>query len=95
MRPVRIAYVVSAYKNPGHLSRLVHRLHTGPDTSFLLHVDSKTDEATHRAMREGLDYVERGLQAYEQAYRERQRRYLQKCAAELGLSLVSTHEQTA
>lgn len=54
MRPVRIAYVVSAYKNPGHLSRLVHRLHTGPDTRFLLHVDSKTDEATHRAMREGL-----------------------------------------
>jgi len=48
----------------------------------------------YRAMREGLEYVERGLQAYEQAYRERQRRYLQKCAAELGLSLVPQQEQT-
>jgi hypothetical protein len=54
MRPVKIAYVVSAYKNPDHLSRLVHRLHTGPETRFLLHVDSKTDAATYRAMRDGL-----------------------------------------
>lgn len=53
MRRVRIAYVVSAYKNPGHLSRLVHRLHT-PETVFLVHVDRKTDEATFRAMRDGL-----------------------------------------
>jgi transposase len=49
----------------------------------------------YRAMRYGLEYVERGLEAYEQAYRERQRRYLQKCAAELGLSLVSLPAQTA
>ena len=48
----------------------------------------------YRAMRNGLAYVERGLQAYEQAYRQRQRRYLQKCAAELGLSLVPIQEQT-
>lgn len=42
----------------------------------------------YRAMRYGLDYVERGLEAYEQAYRQRQLRYLQKCAAELGLNLA-------
>jgi len=44
----------------------------------------------YRAMRYGLAYVERGLEAYEQAYRERQRRYLAKCAAELGLTLTPT-----
>jgi transposase len=49
----------------------------------------------YQAMRHGLAYVERGLEAYEQAYRERQRRYLEKCAAELGLSLVPLHEKTA
>jgi hypothetical protein len=58
MRPVRIAYVVSAYKNPDHLSRLVHRLHTGLETRFLLHVDRKTDEATHRAMHAGVADLE-------------------------------------
>lgn len=42
----------------------------------------------YHAMRHGLAYVEKGLEAYEQACRERQRRYLQKRAAELGLSLV-------
>jgi hypothetical protein len=36
----------------------------------------------------------RGLEAYEQAYRERQRRYLDKCAAELDLTLVPTHAQS-
>lgn len=51
---MKIAYVVSAYQNPDHLSRLVHRLHTGPETAFLVHVDRKTDEATFRAMREGV-----------------------------------------
>ena len=49
----------------------------------------------YHAMQHGLAYVERGLEAYEQAYRERQRRYLQKRAAELGLSLVPLNEQTA
>ena len=49
----------------------------------------------YHAMRHGLAYVERGLEAYEQAYRQRQRRYLQKCAAELGLSLVPIHDQTS
>ena len=54
MERVRIAYVISAYRSPDHLSRLVHRLHGSPETRFLLHVDRKTDEATHRAMQAGL-----------------------------------------
>jgi transposase len=49
----------------------------------------------YNTMRHGLAYVERGLEAYEQAYRERQRRYLDKCASELGLSLVPTQSQSA
>lgn len=51
---MKIAYVVSAYRNPAHLSRLVHRLHTGAETRFLLHVDRKTNDATHGAMQAGL-----------------------------------------
>ena len=42
----------------------------------------------YQTMRQGLAYVERGLEAYEQAYRERQQRYLQKRAAELGFTLA-------
>lgn len=49
----------------------------------------------YRAMTQGLQYVERGLQAYEEAYRQRRRRYLQKCAAEFGLNLVPIPERTA
>jgi hypothetical protein len=54
MGAMKIAYVVSAYKNPGQLSRLVHRLHTGPETRFAIHVDRKTDARVHAAMRDGL-----------------------------------------
>jgi hypothetical protein len=48
-----LAYVISAYKNPAQLVRLVHRLRTGR-TRFFLHVDRRTDRRTYRAMREGL-----------------------------------------
>jgi hypothetical protein len=41
----------------------------------------------YRAMREGMQFVERGLTAYEQAYRQRQQRYLERAAAELGFTL--------
>lgn len=47
----------------------------------------------YEAMRHGLDYVERGLEAYEAAYRQRERRYLEQRAAELDLKLVPTHAQ--
>jgi hypothetical protein len=48
---MRIAYGISAYKNPAHLERLVRRLHAGPaETMFLVHVDSKTASATYEEM---------------------------------------------
>lgn len=54
MSAMTIAYIVSAYKNPTHLSRLVHRLHTGPETTFVVHVDRKTGPRVYEAMKEGL-----------------------------------------
>ncbi len=44
----------SAYKRSDQLARLVRRPHTGPETSFLVHVDRKTDHLIYRAMVEGL-----------------------------------------
>lgn len=48
----------------------------------------------YHAMRHGLAYVEQGLARYEQLYRERQQRFLQKRAAELGFSLVLNSPST-
>ena len=45
------------------------------------------------AMRHGLAYVERGLEAYEEMYRQRERCYLERRAAELDLQLVPTQAQ--
>jgi hypothetical protein len=39
-------------------------------------------------MRHGMAYVERGLEAYEKADRERQQRRLQRRALEMGFDLV-------
>jgi hypothetical protein len=50
---VNIAYIVSAYKLPAQLVRLVRRL-DGPGTSTYIHVDAKTDERTFQAMTEPL-----------------------------------------
>jgi hypothetical protein len=46
----RIAYVVSAYKYPQQLGRLLRRLST-PTASFSIHVDRKTSPTVFRAMR--------------------------------------------
>jgi transposase len=46
------------------------------------------------AMRHGMAYVERGLEAYEASYRKNQQRFLQKRAAELGFSLVPVQTPT-
>lgn len=48
----------------------------------------------YHAMRHGLAYVERGLEAHETAFRERQERFLKKRAAELGFTLVPAPAQT-
>lgn len=46
---MRLAYIVSAYKLPDQLARLVTTLAT-ETCHFFVHVDRKTDEATYRRM---------------------------------------------
>lgn len=58
MRTMNVVYVISAYKNAGQLARLVHRLHGGAATRFVLHVDRKTDDALYESMQKGLEDVE-------------------------------------
>lgn len=50
---LRLAYVISAYKLPRHLVRLVDLLDE-PTTSFVISVDRHTDDATFDQMLEGL-----------------------------------------
>src|SRR5436309_12555986 len=44
---MHLAYIISAYKYPEQLIRLIHRLNTGA-TSFFVHVDKKTDDQIYR-----------------------------------------------
>jgi hypothetical protein len=46
---VRLAYLVSAYKNLGQVGRLARRLDSG-DSVFLVHVDRKTEDAQYLAL---------------------------------------------
>jgi hypothetical protein len=48
-----IAYIISAYKNPDQLIRIVHRLADDRDI-FLIHVDKKTSRDQFMAMTSGL-----------------------------------------
>jgi Core-2/I-Branching enzyme len=50
---MELAYIVSAYKLPEQLTRLVTRLST-PRSSFLIHVDRKTEQATYRRIVDSL-----------------------------------------
>lgn len=50
---MNLAYIVSAYKLPDQLVRLVSKLDNGT-SHFLIHVDKKTDEAVFRRMAEPL-----------------------------------------
>jgi hypothetical protein len=53
---MRIAYIISAYKLPDLLIRIVERLQSG-DATFLIHIDKKTPAAIFEVMRRGLkDY---------------------------------------
>lgn len=54
---MRIAYVISAYRRPEQLVRLVRRL-AGDDVRFFVHVDSKTREPVLRSMVGGLAGIE-------------------------------------
>jgi Core-2/I-Branching enzyme len=46
---VRLAYIVSAYKLPDQLVRLVRKL-DAPSAQFLIHVDANTDDPTFQRM---------------------------------------------
>lgn len=48
-----LAYIISSYRYPGQLIRLVNRLNT-PYASFYVHVDKKTDDVTLGEMKGGL-----------------------------------------
>jgi hypothetical protein len=53
---MQIAYIVSAYKYPAQLARLLRRLQSGR-ASFVVHVDRKTSRRTLREMLERTDDV--------------------------------------
>jgi Core-2/I-Branching enzyme len=53
---MEIAYIISAYKYPEQLIRLVERLNTD-STSFFVHVDKKTDDLIFRQMVNGLIHL--------------------------------------
>jgi hypothetical protein len=50
---VDLAYIISTYRYPEQLIRLVDRLNT-PHASFYVHVDKKTDDAMFAEMKRGL-----------------------------------------
>jgi hypothetical protein len=54
---MRVAYVISAYKLPDQLVRLVQRLES-PNSSFAIHVDRKTGSDVYARMQEGLRAVD-------------------------------------
>lgn len=51
---MNIAYIISAYKYPDQLIRLVHRLNT-PTSVFLIHVDKRTHKQQYREMVSGVN----------------------------------------
>jgi hypothetical protein len=53
---IDLAYIISAYKHPPQLVRLVERLRS-PTSSFFIHVDRKTPPETYRAMVDGLAHL--------------------------------------
>ena len=53
MGTMSIAYIISAYKQPDQLVRLVSRL-SSTTSSFLIHVDKRSDNAMYRQMIDGV-----------------------------------------
>ena len=53
---MKIAYIISAYRYPEQLIRLVTRLST-ERTSFFIHVDQKTDDKIYHQMVDGLSHL--------------------------------------
>jgi hypothetical protein len=55
---MKVAYIVSAYKLPQQLVRLVRRLHT-ENATFAIHVDAKTSRQVYGAMVDGTRELDR------------------------------------
>lgn len=55
---LRVAYIVTAHRNPAQVARMVRRLAVA-GTAFLIHVDRKADPAVARGIREGIEGVPR------------------------------------
>ena len=53
---MKLAYLISAYKYPEQLIRLIDRLATG-DAQFLVHIDKRTDSATFQRMVAGAERI--------------------------------------
>ncbi len=53
---MKIAYIISAYKLPDLLIRLVHRLQS-PTSVFVIHVDKRTDKIQYQHMVTDLDHL--------------------------------------
>jgi hypothetical protein len=53
---MRIVYIVSADKSPKVLIRWVRRLHT-PASTFLFHVDKRTNDKQYREMVSDLNHL--------------------------------------
>src|SRR5512133_3964658 len=53
---LHIAYIISAYKNPEQLIRLILRLCT-EQTTFLVHVDKKADREVYNKIVEGTKHL--------------------------------------
>jgi len=51
----------------------------------------KVATAFYNLLTKGAQYVEQGVQKYEQQLKEREQRYLQKLALKHGMKLVETH----
>jgi hypothetical protein len=54
---MNLAYIISAYKYPTQLLRLIHKLKTDGAT-FFVHIDQKSDPEIYRAIREGTKQLE-------------------------------------
>ena len=53
---MKLAYIVTAHKNPSQLIRLIERLDT-EGASFVVHVDKRTDAGTYSSMVNGLRHL--------------------------------------
>lgn len=53
---MKLAYIITAHKNPEQLARLVERLN-GEGTTFFVHIDKGTDAETYGRMVDGLRHL--------------------------------------